>query len=121
MRNETLPSLPAAGSSPLARRAPLAGLSLGGALVLGFGLPLVFLAAIVVLALFYTEGHLQLLLVAFALCAGTAGVLAATWLVRRIALPLRAAVAEARRLSSGDLTRAVAVQGGGEIAQLLRA
>ncbi|QJW85393.1 HAMP domain-containing protein [Ramlibacter terrae] len=107
--------LPADGSAP-----PRQGVSVGARLLVGYGGLLLLLAVLTGIAAFHTTGSVRLAVLVLGIGGVAGGVLLAGWLARGVTAPVREAPAVARRISSGDLTGAIDVRGGGELGRLMQ-
>ena len=90
-------------------------------LILGFGMVLLLLAVVTVVAALNTDGVSRSTVLFCGVAGLIAGVLVAAWATRRITAPINKALATARRITSGDLTRGVEINSGGEMGQLMQA
>ncbi|MBC7469496.1 MAG: cache domain-containing protein [Ramlibacter sp.] len=88
---------------------------------LAFAPLLVLLVAATWLGALHTQGNVRSALVAIGIGGIVAAALAGSWLLRRAAAPVRAALAAALRMSAGDLTRTVEASADREAGQLMEA
>ena len=100
-----------------ARRA----LSLQGGLAVGIGVLLLALLAVTAVAAWHTDGAVRALVLAVGGAGLAGGGLAALWLLRHLARPMRQAAAQARAMADGDLATRAGITTGGELARLQQA
>ena len=113
--SETLaPSLPPTDRAASAR-------TLRATVVLGFGVVVAAMLVVTLLAATVTQGAARAVVLSLGTAACVVAVLAAGWLLRQVAGPLRLALDASRRLAQGDLTQPVAQAGSAEVGALLQA